>query len=26
MILAKLDADHVDYLKNYPSKAPYWTR
>lgn len=26
MILAKLDADHVDYLKNYPSNAPYWTR
>lgn len=26
MIAAKLDADHVDYLKNYPSNAPYWTR
>ncbi len=26
MILAKLDKDHVDYLKNYPSAAPYWTR
>lgn len=26
MILAKLDDDHVDYLKNYPSNAPYWTR
>lgn len=26
MILAKLDADHVDFLKNYPSNAPYWTR
>lgn len=26
MILAKLDVDHVDYLKNYPSNAPYWTR
>lgn len=26
MILAKLDADHVDYVKNYPSNAPYWTR
>lgn len=26
MIVAKLDADHVDYLTNYPSNAPYWTR
>lgn len=26
MILAKLDADHVDYIKNYPANAPYWTR
>lgn len=26
MIAAKLDNDHVDYLKNYPSQAPYWTR
>ncbi len=26
MILAKLDDDHVDYVKNYPAKAPYWTR
>lgn len=26
MILAKLDADHVGYLKNYPSNAPYWVR
>ncbi|MEG2865545.1 MAG: glycerol kinase, partial [Mucinivorans sp.] len=26
MIVAKLDADHVDLLKNYPSNAPYWTR
>lgn len=26
MIAAKLDPDHVDYLKNYPSNAPYWTR
>lgn len=26
MILGKLDADHVDYLKNYKSNAPYWTR
>lgn len=24
MILAKLDADHVDLLKNAPSNAPYW--
>lgn len=26
MIAAKLDADHVDYIKNCPSDAPYWTR
>ncbi|MFI3294618.1 MAG: dihydroxyacetone kinase subunit DhaK [Rikenellaceae bacterium] len=26
MITAKLDADHIDYIKNYPSNAPYWTR
>lgn len=26
MILAKLDSDHIDYIKNYPSNAPYWTR
>lgn len=26
MIAAKLDADHIDYIKNYPSNAPYWTR
>ncbi len=25
MILAKLDADHADYLANYSSNAPYWT-
>lgn len=25
MILARLDDDHVDYLKNKPSNAPYWT-
>jgi dihydroxyacetone kinase-like protein len=25
MILAKLDDDHIDYLKNYSSNAPYWT-
>lgn len=24
MILAKLDADHIDYLKNCKSDAPYW--
>jgi dihydroxyacetone kinase-like protein len=24
MILAKLDADHFDLLKNVPSNAPYW--
>ncbi len=24
MILAKLDADHIDYLKNCKSNAPYW--
>lgn len=26
MIVAKLDDDHVDYIKNYPSAAPYWSR
>ena len=26
MIMAKLDTDHIDYLKNYRSNAPYWTR
>lgn len=26
MILARLDDDHADYIKNYPSNAPYWTR
>lgn len=26
MIVAKLDDDHIDYLKNHPSSAPYWTR
>lgn len=26
MIAAKLDTDHVDYLKNHSSNAPYWTR
>ena len=25
MIMAKLDDDHIDYLKNYASNAPYWT-
>jgi dihydroxyacetone kinase-like protein len=25
MIIAKLDDDHIDYLKNYASNAPYWT-
>lgn len=25
MILAKLDSDHVDYLKNGKSNAPYWS-
>ncbi|MEG1648457.1 MAG: dihydroxyacetone kinase subunit DhaK [Rikenellaceae bacterium] len=24
MILARLDSDHVDYLKNYKANAPYW--
>ncbi len=24
MLLAKLDADHVDYVNNYSSNAPYW--
>ncbi len=26
MILGKLDADHLDLLKNYKSDAPYWRR
>lgn len=26
MIAAKLDADHIGYLKNHSSNAPYWTR
>lgn len=26
MILAKLDADHLDLLKNYKADAPYWKR
>ena len=25
LILGKLDADHIDYLKNKKSNAPYWT-
>lgn len=25
MILARLDDDHINYLKNRPSNAPYWT-
>lgn len=25
MILARLDDDHINYLKNKPSNAPYWT-
>lgn len=25
MIMARLDDDHIDYLKNKPSNAPYWT-
>lgn len=25
MILGKLDDDHIDYLKNHRSNAPYWT-
>ena len=25
MIMAVLDDDHIDYLKNYASNAPYWT-
>ncbi|MFI3281953.1 MAG: dihydroxyacetone kinase subunit DhaK [Rikenellaceae bacterium] len=25
MIIAKLDDDHVDYMTNYMSNAPYWT-
>ena len=25
MIIGKLDADHVDYLNNHMSNAPYWT-
>lgn len=24
MVMAVLDDDHIDYLKNYPSNAPYW--
>ncbi len=26
MIAAKLDDDHADYVANYPSNAPYWSR
>ncbi len=26
MIAAKLEADHVDYVKNYPCSTPYWNR
>ena len=26
MILAKLDDDHMDLLKNYKADAPYWKR
>ncbi len=26
MIAAKLDDDHADYITNYPSAAPYWSR
>lgn len=26
MIAAKLDDDHADYMVNYPSNAPYWSR
>ena len=25
MIIAKLDDDHIDYLKNYSANTPYWT-
>ncbi|MGL4852789.1 MAG: dihydroxyacetone kinase subunit DhaK [Phocaeicola sp.] len=25
LIIARLDADHIDLLKNYPANAPYWT-
>ena len=25
MILAKMDDDHIDYLKNHMANAPYWT-
>lgn len=25
MIMVRLDDDHIDYLKNKPSNAPYWT-
>lgn len=25
LIMAKLDDDHIEYLKNKPSNAPYWT-
>jgi dihydroxyacetone kinase-like protein len=24
MIIARLDADHIDYLKNKRADAPYW--
>lgn len=26
MIAAKLDSDHIHYIKNHPSNAPYWVR
>ncbi|MFR9649993.1 MAG: dihydroxyacetone kinase subunit DhaK [Rikenellaceae bacterium] len=26
MIAAKLDADHADYVANYPCSTPYWNR
>lgn len=26
MILAKVDDDHVDYIRNHSSNAPYWVR
>lgn len=25
MILGRMDDDHIDYLKNHPANAPYWT-
>ncbi|MGL4805626.1 MAG: dihydroxyacetone kinase subunit DhaK, partial [Bacteroidales bacterium] len=25
MIIARVDDDHINYLKNYMSNAPYWT-